>query len=1063
MIRLPSLFVAAVLVAPLPAAQAAGPVEAERPRALSGSGPVHQAREPAQVHIVKLHAAPAAEAASMRRSQRAGGGGAHDRGSRGGVRRGERRIDHARARRLEGDHERLLTDVGAGGSRVYSYRYSFNGFAARLTPEQVARLARHPEVASIHADSSRRVASADSVRFLGLTDARRGLDTAEGLRGEDIVIGIIDSGIAPGHPGLADTERAPLPRLCRSAWGESTLLGRWLCRPHRRAARERLVYDPPQDWNGTCESGPGFSASDCNNKLIGARFYVDGFLANNSLDPGEFRSPRDADGHGTHMATLAAGNEVDAERFGRRIGRVRGVAPRARIAVYKACWLRPGESRATCNTSDLARAIDDAVADGVDVINYSVGTQAPGFAAPDDLALLFAADAGVFAAVAAGNDGPAPATLGAPAGAPWVTAVAASSRAGSRSQEALTVTEPEAVAGPVKIREAAFTQPLADSGRVAARLVLADDGIDRLPDGTPGSPHDACEPLRNAGALDGQVAFIVRGSCPFLTKLERASRAGAAAVVVWNNNGPAITMISDGDTVDLPGVMIGEQDGERLRARLQAGDTVRVELERGVVLTEQTTGNVVGEFSSRGPNAPSPDIIKPDLTAPGVDILGGHTPEPGNALAGENFQVLSGTSQSAPLVAGLAALLLERHADWTPEMLRSALMTSAYVDGVVKSDGETPADPFDVGAGHVQPNRAVDPGLVYTAGLLDYAAFSCGQPVSAFGPADCATLADGGYSFDARDLNLPSIGDAWFVGSTTLPRRVRGVGEMRTWTAEVDAPPGVQVEVSPDRLTLADGDEADYSVRFITDGSPELDRWLFGSLSWRADDVTARSPVALLPRALGVPPRLSLAGTEGQVDFEVRAGFTGSYTARAHGLRQALVIDGFVDADPEQQFSFRENDGVTLHQIDIPEGQAYARFALFDEFTDGDDDLDLYVFYCPNDSCMQLAESGGPGADQRVDLVNPAPGRYAVLVHGYAPDPATGPGAQYLLLAWSFGIDDDVGNLQLDAPTSLASGQTANIRASWSGLAPDALYLGAVSHNNAEGLQGLTLLEIDTR
>ena len=275
--------------------------------------------------------------------------------------------------RLEQTHDRLLADVGAPGAKVYSYSYVLNGFAAELTAAQVSRLAQRPEVERIWLDSEQQVDTNNSAIFLGLEDQDGGLRADLKLRGEDIVVGVIDSGVAPNHPSLADTVEL-IPRLCRGEWAETSWLGLWLCAPYRRNPPTQLMYDPPIGFTGACQAGPGFEPTDCNNKVVGARFYLDGFLFRHELDRREFRSPRDADGHGTHVATTIAGNAVDAHMFGTRVARVAGIAPRARVAVYKACWMKPGETRATCATSDLARAVDEAVADGVDIINYSLGS-----------------------------------------------------------------------------------------------------------------------------------------------------------------------------------------------------------------------------------------------------------------------------------------------------------------------------------------------------------------------------------------------------------------------------------------------------------------------------------------------------------------------------------------------------------------------------------------------------------------------------------------------------------------------------------------------------------------
>ncbi|HUQ53192.1 MAG TPA: S8 family serine peptidase, partial [Gammaproteobacteria bacterium] len=193
----------------------------------------------------------------------------------------------AYAKQVEQTHDRLLGSIGAASSKLYSYRYSVNGFAAKLTAAQVARLAQSPEVERIWQDTDRYLQTNNSANFLGLQDPMGGLRADLGLRGENIVVGIIDSGIAPQHPSLRDTEDRT-PRACRSDWSRTSWLGIWLCTSYRRNPPTVVVYDPPVGFTGTCQAGDGFAATDCNNKVVGARFYLDGFLARHELDRGEF-------------------------------------------------------------------------------------------------------------------------------------------------------------------------------------------------------------------------------------------------------------------------------------------------------------------------------------------------------------------------------------------------------------------------------------------------------------------------------------------------------------------------------------------------------------------------------------------------------------------------------------------------------------------------------------------------------------------------------------------------------------------------------------------------------
>jgi subtilisin family serine protease len=832
-----------------------------------------------------------------------------------------------------------------------------------------------------------------------------------------------------------------------------------------------VLFEPPANFRGVCQAGDGFDVTDCNSKVIGARFYIDGFLARNELDPGEFVSPRDADGHGTHIATIAAGNPVVADLFGTRVGRIAGIAPRARVAVYKACWLKPGAVRASCSTSDLVRAIDDAVADGADIINYSVGNLEAALDAPDDLALLNAFDAGVFSVVAAGNDGPGSGTIGSPAGSPWVLTVGASTQSGNRFDEAITITAPERLSQRIEMREASFTPQLADRAPLTEELRLIDDGQNALGDGLPGSIRDGCEPLLNAGELDGRIALLQRGGCSFQAKLTRVADAGAVAAVVYSDSGAPIIMNGDAGSVGIPAVMISTADGQRIVDEILTGTVVSVELAKGVFLARDDKGSVMGDFSSRGPTLTELDFVKPDITGPGVKIFAGHTPVVANGLKGELYQYLSGTSMSAPEVAGIAALLKESNPDWTPAQIKSALTTSAR-GGALKEDGATPATPFDAGAGHVDPNRAIDPGLVYETGYLEHVAYLCGYDTPPFQATDCAILDAAGFSANARDLNLPSIGVGRLVSGDVVTRRVTNVGPPSTYTLDLEEPEGVDLVVEPTSLSLGTGQTAEFSVRFQRQAAA-LDTWSFGKLRWNDGTRSPTSVVAVRPVTLRAPQELAFRGTAGAAQVPVAFGYGGPYEAQVHGLRAALTdfcrdqddneVPCLIQDDPTNTFSFRDDNGVNAHLIEVPAGQLYARFSLFDDYTDGNDDLDLYLFYCPDSECTQIAQSGAFTSAEEINLVLPAAGVYAALVHGFETDEVTGgAGARYTLFAWSFGANDVVGNLRSVYPSTVSDGDRANIEIDWGPLDPATRYLGALSHLTPTGRYGLTLLRVDS-
>jgi subtilisin family serine protease len=752
---------------------------------------------------------------------------------------------------LNSRHNQVLNAVG-NGEKLYDYNISFNGFAAKLTPAQAAALQARPDVVKVWADAARSIQTDSSPDFLGLT-AEGGLWDdlgGQGSAGENIIVGVLDTGIWPEHPSFSDQSD--------------------LSDCEGRACRRTAVYSPPPaDWHGTCVSGEEFSQNDCNYKLIGARFYRLGAAAS-AVIPEDYLSPRDRDGHGTHTASTAGGNaNVPASIFGVDRGPVSGIAPRARVAAYKVCWNDAG-----CFFSDIVASIDGAVADGVDVINYSIGG-GPGLTGPDDIAFLFAANAGVFVATSAGNDGPGAGTVGSPATVPWITGVGASTQ--SRTFEGSATLGNGATYSGATVTAGTQVLPLVDSEDAGSELCL------------PGELDPA--------VVSGKIVLCLRGVNARVEKSRAVYLAGGAGMILYNPT-DAQALVTDNHWV--PSVHINFTDGSAVKAYIaSAGASATAQINGGEKVFQDAPW--MADFSSRGPNVVALDIIKPDVTAPGVNILAGNTPNPWLGAPGQLFQSISGTSMSSPHVAGVFALLKQAHPNWSAAMAKSALMTTASQD-VMKEDGATPADPFDMGAGHITPNSAVDPGLVYHAGLRQYAAFTCGMNLGVFTPGSCAFLAGLGIPFDPSDLNLASIGIAELAGSQTVVRTVTNVGPAATYTVSVDAPPGISVSVSPSSLTLANGASATYQVTFTTQDDASLDEWTFGSLTWSDGAHNVRSPIAIKPVALAAPFEVTGSGESGSASFEITFGYSGAYTAAAHGLVPALVTSDNVLQDPDQTF-----------------------------------------------------------------------------------------------------------------------------------------------------------------
>jgi subtilisin family serine protease len=923
---------------------------------------------------------------------------------------------------LEKLHDQVLAAVG-GGTKVYDYNVVFNGFAALLTPGQAEMLRGQPGVLNVWEDEKLKPHTQSTPQYLGLTGGNG--PWSHGFVGENIVIGMIDSGVQPDHPSLADVPT------------------------HKKGDKgPKIPYGPPPaSWTGTgCDFGnTAFNPNDapftCNNKLLKAQSFSEGFLLGDEPEDvfaeGEFLSARDSDGHGTHTTTTAGGNNgVPAEIDGDFVGTVSGMAPRARIATYKVCWEAPDADDSGCAASDSMAAIDQAVEDGVDVINFSIGGLSPSFTSPDDIAFLFAADAGVWVAVSAGNDGPNPATIGSPTGVPWVTATGAIED-NENFGTGLRVNAPASIAATYEGIEGAGPVTLAETGDITASVV-------------PAAPLDGCTAITNGAALAGQIALVIRGVCNFDVKYNNAAAAGARAIVVYQDGAAPgrfdpFIMAADGTTI--PGIMIGFADGDLINSTA-AGATVNGTLSPTIQIPRN---NRITGFSSRGPNVGAPDIIKPDVAAPGVNIIAGETLFPNaNAGGGEFFQFLSGTSMASPHTAGVFALLKQAHPDWSPAIARSALMTTAR-HNLKKSFGDDRADPFDIGAGVIVPREAFDPGLAYDANIFDYVAFMCGaeNQTQIFPASLCQALADAGFSLDASELNLPSIGIAELIASETVTRTVTNVGKNRAhYEVSVKKPAGIDVQVSPQVLRLRPGESASYEVTFTVKRRATLNQWVFGSLEWCSGDDTVRSPIAVRPVPISAPAEVRAEGTPGSVSFDVSFGYTGDYAVNVNGLTPGTrATADLVDGD-DAAFLFT-----------VPAGTTFARWAMYDDDVGAQNDVDLVLFQQVGTAFVPIASSGGGSSEEEINVANPAPGNYAILAVDFATDPGLTP-----IAVFNYNLNGtDAGNTTLTLPASAVAGATEPVTVEWTGLPANTRSLGILSHSDGTATIGTTELLINTQ
>ena len=910
---------------------------------------------------------------------------------------------------LASQADALLASVGADpGEKIYQYSVVFAGFSAELTGIQAAALSSNANVLGVFEDEMAQLDTSTTPDFLGLTDPDDGV--WNDYLGEDVIIGIIDSGVWPENGAFAD-------RTGASPKGKDGKLG----------------YQQIPGWHGKCVPGEDFTAADCNQKLIGAQYFAEGFGGGEAIKaefPLEFISPRDADGHGTHTASTAGGNAGVSAILGdgTDLGTINGIAPRARIAAYKVCWGYFGNGG--CFNSDNVAAIDQAVADGVDVINYSISGTSTNFLDPVEVAFLFAADAGVVVNASAGNSGPGASTVAHPS--PWVTTVAAGTH--DRAFESTVILGNGDVWGGVPSvgNEGTPELPLVYAGDAAA------DGVDT------GEAALCFEDTLDPALVEGKMVLCDRGVIARVAKSAEVLRAGGAAMIHGNTAPSSL----NADLHAVPTIHVDENVRAEILFYIQNDDAPVAQQTPAVPIVGVAPD--VASFSSRGPLLATGDLLKPDIMAPGVDVLAAYSPQTGNA-----FDFLSGTSMSSPHMAGMSALMKQAHPDWSPAMIKSALMTTATQ---ANNQGDPiPGGPFAYGSGHAVPNSALDPGLVYDAGFSDYLGFLCGtgQLQASYCPA---------IGIDPSDLNQPNIAIGELAGSQVVTRTVTNVGPAATYEVSVDAPVGIDVTVEPSEITLGAGESASYEVTFETTGAATIGQYTFGSLTWSHGPHHVRSQLVVKPVQLAAPGEVAATGTDGTLSYDVSFGYSGDFTAAAHGLEPANQTPGSVLDDPANDINtaLGTGVGVTFEVVVIPEGTAYARISLFDDYTDGNDDLDLYLFGPQAAGFPFVGGSGSGTSAEQIDLESPAPGVYLAAVHGWQTD---GPDANYTLFDWSVLADPtaDDGSLVIDsAPASATLGATESIDLSWLGLTEGQKYLGAVSYSDSGGVFGLTLVGVET-
>ncbi|MFC7422005.1 S8 family peptidase [Iodobacter arcticus] len=952
---------------------------------------------------------------------------------------------------IETKQNNVIASIG-NAQIVHNYNVVFNGFSAMLTDAEVRKLKNSADVIAITLDEPRQVQTNYTPKFLGLDKPGVGLWSqlnGAASAGENIIIGVIDTGVWPEDPSFADRVNAT---------GEAS---------HDLSGAQ--VYGaPPASWKGSCGDGEGFSAAHCNNKLIGAKKFrtqYEALVASGAKVPhwSDYNSPRDSDSHGSHTASTAGGNsKVAGVIGGASIGYISGIAPRARLATYKVCWTSNdpilADGKNNCYGGDSLKAIETAVSDGVNVLNYSI-SGGETLNDPVDLAFLAASNAGVFVAASAGNSGPANMVAHI---APWLTTVAASTH--DRIQESLVTLGSRVLKGG-STNPAPLTAPLIlakDAGITdyANLSAASKTALDRCYGTADSVPADA---KLDSAKVAGKIVLCDRGSSALVNKSAAVKEAGGTGMLLSNVAGGSATITAFSHSI--PTVHISAADGAIAKAYAA---TIGASAHFAASITS-SAGNapVMADFSSRGPNRADANVLKPDLTAPGVDILAASRPQlsleqrnqiANGAVAPAEWQSMQGTSMSSPHIAGLGALLHQLHPTWSPAAIKSALMTSAFS---TLNDGlpglQNGLLPWAQGAGHVNPNLAANPGLVYDITPQDYDRYLCGQ--NQLSPSKCSVIG----SIQPYNLNLPSLTTANVLGKFTFNRNVTNVSDRASiYTAQASIN-GFAATVSPATLSLNPGESKSFTVTLSRTTAPR-NVYQYGSLVWSDGTHTVRSPITAKASLLAAISQLNSEEISGNKVVTIATGSDGKLTLVKGGLKEATLTNASIATDTGAKDGVREctagtsTAGVKVHQFSVPANNLATRFALYNSDTEhgAADDLDLLVM---NSAGVKVGGSGSDGSNETVQLVNLPAGNYKACVVGYA---TKGGNTNYTLSSWIINAGDVGGSFKALAPGKIYVGGTASVGFSWKDLLAGKRYLGNVAYQIDGVTQTNTSILVET-
>ncbi|WP_338056262.1 S8 family serine peptidase [Shewanella pneumatophori] len=802
---------------------------------------------------------------------------------------------------------------------------AYNGLVVEMTQAQALKLSKVAGIANIQREILRKPMTDSGPAIIKAPAIWSGEATGTESQGEGMIVGIIDTGINSDHPSFADVGGDGYDHS--NPWG-------------------------PNVYSGNCA---GDFPELCNDKLIGVHSWpavTDQYL---DYDIDVPANGEDHNGHGSHTAGTAAGNvlinanvpNVDGEDTGVVFESMSGVAPHANIVSYQVCL--PGENDdigfAGCFPSLAVLAVEHAIENGVDALNYSIGggSRNPWNSA-DALAFLSARKAGIHVATSAGNSGPGPETVGSPGDAPWLTTVAAYTHDRDFSEKDIgsftggDTTAPEALAGK------AMTGEYTGSVVYAGDFENAND-----PDN---DPAQCLEPFPAETFAENSIVVCDRGSIARVDKGRNVLAGGASALVLANLQGGADSVVADAHV--LPAIHIDADKGDALKAWLASGADHMATISGTEVIQDEKLARIAAGFTSRGPNKSVPDVIAPSIAAPGVSIFAAYADDQSDAFKQNpdpsDYGFLSGTSMASPHVAGALTLLASIQPDWTPAEVQSALMLTAD-QNTFKEDGVTPSDFFDMGAGYANVEAAAKTGLVMDESYVDY------------------VKADPSLGGQPSQINLPTIANAKCVGECTWTRTVKATKDGSWAASTMGVTDGLLLSVMPESFDLKAGETQEITV--TADISAASVGWNFANIKLMAEGMPeVKLPVAVKGDSNNLPASLDITAgrTSGSITY---SGFVSTeLTDIKAGVydKPTNLIDPITLNVPE--------DGLDYVGMRFP-ALANVVISISSETAP---DVDLRIL---DSNENRIGSSAGPDSNESVAFTNLPAGIYFLVVDGY--------------------------------------------------------------------------------